>query len=286
MKKDISALLREWQYQPGQITARFVPGADGDQRIQVRLDLGLLQMHADGRPDGEHPFGYGSLLEFFEAKLDGEVREAPDPTEEGDAQAGKPENASSESPASVRGGEQPESRAQEEPPFVLTPEECSALREEAAQYYQRYIACLRLEDFDRVVRDTTRNLRVLDLCAKHAQSPQDKTVLEQFRAYIVMVRARALASHAVRDNENKAAVFAIDEALDTLKRASIEGGRPQQFEKSEEVRALREMRQMLTPKLPVSQKAELKARLQRAIEQENYELAAILRDELKQLKGE
>jgi protein-arginine kinase activator protein McsA len=34
----------------------------------------------------------------------------------------------------------------------------------------------------------------------------------------------------------------------------------------------------------VSQKSELKARLAKAIEQENYKLAAILRDELRLLK--
>ena len=47
---------------------------------------------------------------------------------------------------------------------------------------------------------------------------------------------------------------------------------------------LRGMRDALVPKLPVSQKSELKDRLARAIEQENYELAAILRDELRLLK--
>jgi protein-arginine kinase activator protein McsA len=36
----------------------------------------------------------------------------------------------------------------------------------------------------------------------------------------------------------------------------------------------------------MSQKAELRQRLQKALETENYELAAILRDELKNLKEE
>jgi protein-arginine kinase activator protein McsA len=47
---------------------------------------------------------------------------------------------------------------------------------------------------------------------------------------------------------------------------------------------LRSMKEALVPKLPISQKDELRQRLQRAIDTENYELAAILRDELKQLK--
>ena len=47
-----------------------------------------------------------------------------------------------------------------------------------------------------------------------------------------------------------------------------------------------EMREALVPKLPASppsQAAELRRRLQRAIDQENYELAAILRDEIRLL---
>ena len=46
---------------------------------------------------------------------------------------------------------------------------------------------------------------------------------------------------------------------------------------------LRGMRESLVPKLPVSQHAELRTRLAKALESENYELAAILRDELKMM---
>jgi protein-arginine kinase activator protein McsA len=41
----------------------------------------------------------------------------------------------------------------------------------------------------------------------------------------------------------------------------------------------------LVPKLPSSQRAELQERLRAAIDSENYELAAILRDELRLLDG-
>jgi hypothetical protein len=152
------------------------------------------------------------------------------------------------------------------------------------QYYHRYVALLTLEDFDGVVRDTTRNLRVLDLCREHADSEQDRTILEQFRPYITMVRARALASQALKDNEPKAAIHAIDEGLEALRQYFADSGQPQMFDQSNEVQMLRGMRDSLVPKLPLSEKAELKARLARALEQENYELAAILRDELRQLK--
>jgi hypothetical protein len=255
MNRDLSKLLKEWAFQPGQINARQFIGEDGEPRVQVRLDLGIIQMFADGRPDGERPFGHVSLLEYYESQI--EQDDEPD----------------------MAGGDVSKSDK-----LALTPEDCRSLREEAAQFYQRYLALLVLEDYDRVVRDTTRNLRVLDLCQKHAQSEEDRNVLEQFRPYITMMRSRAMASQALKDNEPKAAILALDEGLDALRLYFSDTGRPQAFDQSSEVEMLKGMRDALIPKLPVSQKSELRQRLAKAIEQENYELAAILRDELKQIK--
>jgi hypothetical protein len=127
---------------------------------------------------------------------------------------------------------------------------------------------------------------VLDLCQNHAQTEDDRNLLEQFRPYITLARTRALASQALQDDEPKAAIFSIDEGLEAMRRFFADAGQPQAFEESEEVRMLRQMRESLVPRVPVSQKLELRTRLQRAIEQENYELAAILRDELRQLRDD
>lgn len=258
MSADLTPLLNEWPYEPGRLNVRLIQGTDGEPRVQIRLDLGILQMFVDGRPDGQEPYGFDSLLEYHEHRLD-EL--------EGDAPA-EPGTDNHDLPRR----------------FSLSPEECQALRDEAVQYYHRYMALLVLEDYERVVRDTTRNLRVLDLCAKHAETEADRNALEQFRPYITMMRARAMASQAIKDNEPKAALHAIDEGLEALRQYFAEAGEPDLFEQSGEVQMLRGMRDALVPKLPVSQKAELRQRLARALEQENYELAAILRDELKQLK--
>jgi hypothetical protein len=259
--KDISQLLHEWPFEPGMIHARLIVGDDGTHLVQVRLDLGILQMHADGRPDGTRPMGFASWLEFHEHRME---------------QPGEEEEAE-------KAGEAVREPGKSE--VQLSPEECRMLRDEAAQFYQRYVACLAMEDFDRVVRDTTRNLRVLSLCAKHAVQESDRMVLEQFRAYITMIRARALASKMIADNELKAAVLILDDALEAIRKNAGDTPRSE-VDASNEVQILQNMRDALVPRLPVSLKAELKARLQRALEKENYELAAILRDELKQLPEE
>lgn len=250
-KPDLSRILEQWPYEPGKINVRLIEGDDGEPRVQMRLDLGILQLHTEGRPDGLRPRGFESLLEYQEARLDDHI--------------GEHGSAST---------------------FVLTPEECRDLREEAAQYYRRYTALWILEDFDGVVRDTTRNLRVLDILAKYAESEGDRHELEPFRPYVTMMRARALASQALKDNEPRAALHAVDEGLEALRLHFSGTGQEGGFEQSSEVQMLRTMRDELVPKLPVSQKADLKRRLEQAIKNENYELAAILRDEMKNIDDE
>jgi hypothetical protein len=247
--QDLSRILDEWPYEPGKINVRLVEGTDGESRIQLRLDLGILQMRSSGRPDGLRPHGFESLLEYHEHRLDEQTQSHGSAAE-----------------------------------FVLDEEACRELREEALQYYHRYVCLMVLEDFEGVVRDTSRNLRVLDLCAKYGESESDRAALEPVRPYIVMMRTRALASQALMDNEAKAAINALDQGLEALREYYASHESPGSFDQSNEVQILKGMKDALTPKLPVSQKAELKQRLQAAISQENYELAAILRDELRSLK--
>src|SRR4051812_10799411 len=56
MSFDISHILDKWEYHPGQVVVRKFIGRDGQEKIQLRVDLGLLQMNAEGRPDGKRPF--------------------------------------------------------------------------------------------------------------------------------------------------------------------------------------------------------------------------------------
>lgn len=264
MDRDLTELLNEWPFQPGQINVRLIQGNDGEPRIQVRLDLGILQMFVDGRPDGTRPEGYDSLLEYHEARLD-EL------------------HAAKTMEASVEGEEDDLPEVDPEQLRILSPEDCRLLREEAVQYYHRYIALLVLEDYEGVARDTSRNLRVLDLIAEHAETEEDRRSMEQNRPYIMMMRARALASLALKHDEPKAAVHAIEQGVEALRQYFTDRGAAEAFETSGEVAMLREMRDALVPKLPLSQRAELRQRLEAAIAAENYELAAILRDELRLL---
>jgi hypothetical protein len=98
----------------------------------------------------------------------------------------------------------------------------------------------------------------------------------------ILLRARAMASEAVRIRDVRAALAAIERALGELAQLDAPG---LEALVDQGERLLHGMRGMLVPKLPGSQRAELEARLRSAIAAENFELAAILRDELRQMPG-
>jgi len=246
MHYDLRQILREWPYEPGQLSVRMIQGDDGRPKLQLRVDLGILQMELAGRPDGRRPEGCESLLELCETMLDEHV-----------ATGGEPED------------------------FNVDDDMCRRLREEAVQYYHRYVALFVLEEFDLVVRDTSRNLRLMEFCKEHAGSDDDREALEPFKPYVLMMRARALSGAAMEDDEPKAALLAIDLGLDEIRAHFDEHDQPEAFEQSSEAQLLRSMRDALAPKLPVTARTELQSRLRQALDSENYELAAILRDELR-----
>jgi hypothetical protein len=63
----IDRILKQWPYRPGEVDARLVEGADGREVVQLRVDMGLLQMEVTGRPDGTKPNGAESYFDFLVA---------------------------------------------------------------------------------------------------------------------------------------------------------------------------------------------------------------------------
>lgn len=74
-REDIDHILHHWPFKPGVIAARLVHAADGRELLQMRIEMGLLQMEVSGRPDGEHPGGADTCLEWLQ-ELAGEEGEA------------------------------------------------------------------------------------------------------------------------------------------------------------------------------------------------------------------
>lgn len=247
--KDITPIMRGWSYEPGVINVRKIHGTDGAPKVQMRLDLGLLQMELDGRPDGVRPHGCESLLEYFENQLlDHRKRNG---TEMG---------------------------------FHLTESQCASLREEAVQYYYRYLSLFVLEEFPGVVRDTARNLRLLDLCGQFAEEEQDRLMLEQYRPYIIMMNARAHGSILQGEGKYAEALETVEQGISDIRDFFERFGQEEAYAESNEVRVLRQFARGIRKKLPVNPMTRLKRKLDKAVKGERYEEAARLRDKIIELQ--
>jgi hypothetical protein len=250
MDFDISHLLDQWEYQPGQVVVRRFKAKNGREKIQLRVDLGLLQMNAEGRPDGKRPFGYPSLFEHYRARLHRYVA-AHDGSDEG---------------------------------FKLKAEDCARLQLEALQYHHRYICLLQLEDHASVIRDTERNLAVFDFVSRHAESEELAWSLQQFRPQLLMVLTRARASQALQVNDHALAIQQIEEGLEKIRAFCHEHARGDAAETMGEVQALENWLNEIRAKRPLSRREKLERALHDAINVEDYERAAKVRDELRNLK--
>lgn len=250
MDFDISHLLDHWAYQPGQMLARRFKGKDGRDKIQLRLDLGLLQMNAEGRPDGKRPFGHTSLYDFYRSKLHKHVA-AHDGSDEG---------------------------------FRLAAEDCSRLQLEALQYHHRYVCLLHLEDYAAVIRDAERNLAVLEFVGKHAESEELAWSLQQFRPQLLMILTRARAAQALDGEDHDSAVREIEEGVESIRSFYREHGRGESPEATMEIQSLEGWLEEIRAKRPLSPREKLEQALREAINSEDYERAAEVRDALKNLK--
>ena len=67
--ENIDRLLRGWPYEADGVLARMAEGEDGRQVVQMRIEMGLLQMEVAGRPDGTQPKGFRTYLDYIQAKV-------------------------------------------------------------------------------------------------------------------------------------------------------------------------------------------------------------------------
>jgi hypothetical protein len=250
MAFDITHLLEQWDYVPGQVVVRRFMGKDGHEKIQLRVDLGILQMNADGRPDGKRPFGHPSLLEFYEARL------ARHRAEHGGEDEG----------------------------FVLKADDCARLQVEALQYHHRYICLLQLEDYPAALRDTTRNLRTFDFVARYAPSEEHAWTLQQFRPQLIMIDIRARATQSLKAGGHGVAIRCVESGLERLREFYLEHDRPDLLDQSVEIRTLEEWIEDLRRQRPLSRREQLEIDLSDALLREDYETAARVRDELRGLE--
>ena len=69
MTLDLDELTRGWECPPGELRARVIAGRDGQELVQLRVDLGVMQMQPTGRPDGQLYHALPSARDYIEHEL-------------------------------------------------------------------------------------------------------------------------------------------------------------------------------------------------------------------------
>jgi len=250
MSKDITSILKDWDFESNEIKVRKIMGDDGRWKIQLRLDLGLLQMELYGRPDGTRPHGYESLLEYYRALI---------------------------RKHRLKHGSDND--------FRLDSKDCIRLQHESIQYYHRYLSLFQLKDYVHVQNDTRRNLEVIDLIKKYAKDERDVWAFEQYRPYVQMMHTRAKASISLIKKDHDQALKQIQEGIQTIQDFFQDYGQSHMADQSIEIKFLEDWKKDIQAKRPQSLIEKLEKKLEQAVANEEYEEAAVLRDRLNSLRG-
>ncbi len=253
MSKDISKILKGWDFDSDEVNARIIKGDDGRDKIQLRLDLGLLQMEMDGRPDGLRPEGHESWLEYYRKK-----QESYD--------EGHPDLAS----------------------FELGDEDCERLWREGVEYYHRYLSAWHMKLYELCARDTARNLWLFSFVRAHAQDDRNKLQFDQWRPYVIMMHVRSLATPLLQQGKHAESLTAIESGIDGIRDFLDDYGQADQTEQCVELTNLERWREEIiaeetrtTEALPETPIELLRRQLQEAVAAEQFEEAARLRDEIR-----
>jgi hypothetical protein len=241
MSADLNNIISGWDYDPQRVTARWVQTADGLVALQLRVDLGLFQMSPSGRPDGQKPHGAPTLLQHYLALE--QTLPAHDPALQLDEKA------------------------------------CGALQQEAMQFYYRYIAYFALREFDCVIRDTNHNLKIIQYTLRHA--PEElRRVFLPFYPYVRMMNARARAEKATAAQRFEEALVALATAQTDIEAFCAEHDLAELPVAAPALATLHELTAQISKRRPRTRAERLREELDRAVAAENYERAALLRDQL------
>ena len=245
MSADMTEILREWEYDSDN-QIRIVQADDGRQVLQVRQPMGIEQYELDGRPDGKKPFGRDTALEEYQARL--------------------------ENYSASHGGDEG---------FALSHEDFAHLQGEGVLFYFRYLVLFQIGDFVRTSRDTEHNLSLFTLVEKYGDSDDDRKELLQYKPYVLRMNAIARAMISLHKEMKAAAEDILNSAISAIENMGEIDTPAFQFERVRSLNYLKATLKQIHEKKgsPVEI---LKKELSTAIEEEDYERAAALRDRIRE----
>jgi hypothetical protein len=244
---DITDILSSWEFDPDN-QVRIIQAQDGRDVLQIRQPLGIEQYELEGRPDGRRPEGRECYAELIRERLQNYV-----------AEHGSDEG------------------------FSVGHEEYQLLQNEGVLYYYRYLVLFQIGDFERTARDTEHNLQICELVDKYVAADEDKNEILQYRPYILRMFAIAKAMISLHQELKSAARQILESAIQEIETMPAIDTPAFQFERIRSLKYLRStLKQVQEQKLNPLER--LRKELEAAVEEEDYEKAAQLRDQIRAMK--
>ena len=264
MRRDIDEALRDWPYEPEEahgIAVREIRARDGRAVLQIRIELGLLQLEVEDRPDGLRPHGCTTYLSYLRQRAKDYQRGGAPKEEGGRKRAVK---------------------------WTMSQEHCEQADRELVQFYQRRVAWLALQRYPNALRDAEHTLALMDFVADHASSADHSESHERFRPQVLLHRAQALAAIALEKRMPEDAVDSIREGVEQIERHQRECSERRSEDDADpefeltcqgSIDQLQRLEQEIRKNFEIPKT--LGEQLAEAVASEDYETAAWLRDRIR-----
>jgi hypothetical protein len=254
MRRDIDEAIQGWPYdpEPGDVVAREVRARDGRLVLQIRVELGVLQLEVEGRPDGLRPHNFVSYLDYLRHR------------------------------AAAR-GLTPGGKA---PSWSMEAIHCAETDREFVQFYHRRVAWLSLRRYENALKDAEHTLALMDFVARHGPNAEYVSTHERFRGLVLFHRTQALAALALDRRKPEEAIDAVHEGIDRCLAHQTEWNAEHDSDDAINdplVDQLRVLEGEIRKNFDVAKT--LREQLDEAVATEDYEKAARLRDQIRRRRG-
>ena len=222
--------------------------------IQVRQELGLMQMECEGRPDGTRPHGFATYLDYLAYRA-----------------------------------RRREQKGNQDPDWLNTDEHRLCIEREFMQFYHRRVAWMALNRYERVLTDAKHTLALMNFVRANFTQKEYIDSHERFRPVVHFHQTQARTGLALEQQNPEKAIDAVQQGMLDIK-IHFEEWQDSHFDDDEAAELLDH--QELLDQLGEIENAirrrfnvgkTLVEQLNEAIDNENYEQAAQIRDRMKDI---
>lgn len=175
-------------------------------------------------------------------------------------------------------------RISKHPTELITEDEFEELHEEGLMIYNRYISLFHIGEYELTERDTNHNLDLCDIIEKYGSELESSDMLLQYRPYIMHINALAKYMTALSEEDLVLAEKILEKAINGIKNLKPIDTPVYKLEFKRSLSNLKKAKEKLLEE-NTSDLSQFELKMKRAVDSEQYEEAARIRDIILNLKN-